>query len=224
MVGRFRTDTLVGQRFGRLVVIDLAGRAKGNTARLWACKCDCGETTRVATRHLRNGHTSSCGCAARESNTRHGMMKTPEYQAWQAMKSRVLESSRQRSRYFDRGIKVCDRWAVSFEAFFEDMGSHPGHGYSLDRIDNDGGYAPSNCRWATKREQDRNKSTNVIITAFGITGPIASVYEAIKPPAVKYQLVTLRVRKGWDPEQAFTTPPRSREAHRISASLRGGAG
>ena len=149
-----------GQRFGRLTAIKrIAGK--------WRCRCDCGKVVRVFRENLTSGHTRSCGCLARDvtarrnrDNARHGHCKnnqsTKIYRVWSSMLERCRSPQHHAyDRYGGRGITVCDRWLV-FENFLADMGECPS-GYSLDRINNDGNYEPSNCRWATDSEQNKNR-------------------------------------------------------------------
>lgn len=154
-------------RFGRLKVVGEAEpRGKYRRAR---CVCDCGSERAVHTFSLTSGKTVSCGCyhsdiqrevsrATGLRNRRHGRKETPEYRAWSAMKARCTDPSHPAyHRYGGRGIAVCDEWLTSFEAFFAHLGERPSRTHSLDRIDNDKGYQPGNCRWATRSEQNRNR-------------------------------------------------------------------
>lgn len=159
---------LIGERFGRLVVIKQGGRTNQNAIK-WVCQCDCGNTKEVSIGHLTNGDTKSCGCLAKEYigklALKHGHSKngvvSAEYYAWKGMNNRCYnEKYYLYHRYGGRGIKVCDRWLESFENFYEDMGDRPSNKYSLDRINNDGNYEPSNCRWATQKQQSSNKENN----------------------------------------------------------------
>lgn len=144
---------LSGSVYGKLKAEILFGR-KGRYL-YWRCRCDCGNSTIVRTDHLTRGKITSCGCNV----TKHGCHKSPEYRSWDSMKSRCYRQSYTGwHRYGGRGIKVCDRWLESFINFLEDMGKKPDPTYTIDRIDPDGNYEPSNCRWASKKEQRANQS------------------------------------------------------------------
>lgn len=153
--GRFHIPC-VGQRFGRLVVLDDSGRT-GNRVVLCLCRCDCGSEKIVRLTKLRTGSTRPCGCLSRElvvaRNTTHGLRNHPLYPAWFQMRQRCSNKNNERwIDYGGRGIRVCARWN-SFENFLSDMGQKPTAKHSLDRIDVDGDYEPSNCRWSTASEQ-----------------------------------------------------------------------
>jgi len=124
-------------------------------------QCMCGTTRRVRAEKLHDGRSRSCGCLARELNaarmTKHGWSRTPEYRTWQDMIQRCTNPQAERyADYGARGITVCQRWLSSFENFLADMGGRPA-GLSLDRIEVNGHYDPSNCRWATRSEQNANR-------------------------------------------------------------------
>lgn len=155
---------IAGKRFGKLLVVSVAGKDKHGQL-LWNCVCDCGSELVALSGNLRRvNHTTSCGCAKAErfhkENWKHGHTiggPSREYSSWQGMKNRCLVPSHQGYKnYGGRGIKICDRWLNSFSNFVSDMGERPAK-FTLDRIDPDGNYDPSNCRWASWQTQARNK-------------------------------------------------------------------
>ena len=151
---------LTGQTFGQLTVLSFTGKDKHREAN-WFCKCNnCYNFAVVTGRNLRKGNVKSCGCIRREYHTKHGEYKSSEYSSWLHMKRRCYNSKDKRfSQYGGRGIKITERWLgkYGFENFLVDMGKKPTSKHSLDRIDCNRGYEPSNCRWATYSEQNINQ-------------------------------------------------------------------
>lgn len=149
---------LSGRVFGRLTAIDCWSYKRYMYT--WKCLCSCGSECFVSRTHLLSGHTKSCGCIRSETSrakaTTHGLADSPEYRIWSAMKKRC-SSPRDAGwkNYGGRGISVCESW-IKFENFFSDMGHRP-PGLMLERINNDGNYEPSNCKWATRSEQMKNR-------------------------------------------------------------------
>ena len=152
---------LRGKRFGRLVVANEARTPSGRAA--WRCACDCGNESVVMTNNLTSGHSQSCGCGNREAivktctthGEQNGRRKTVEYNTWWGMISRCRYPSVYAYPWYGgKGIKVCDRWLGrdGLSNFIEDMGRRPGDGWSIDRIDSDGDYEPTNCRWLPMSE------------------------------------------------------------------------
>lgn len=149
-----KPKNITRKRFGKLTVSNYAGNSR------WLCVCDCGNVVTVQTCKLNSGHTKSCGCLKHIGyHTTHGKRQTRLYRIWSGMKSRCNNTKHPRySDWGGRGIKVCDEWLHDFEKFYTWSMSH---GYAdnltIDRIDNDKGYSPDNCRWATVKEQNSNK-------------------------------------------------------------------
>lgn len=191
-----------GLTFGCLAVLEYAGLRGATRKRThWHCRCECGNTTVVATRNLRSGNTKSCGCG--QPRTTHGMCYQPEYQVWGTMKDRCNNPNNQCSQYYGgRGITYCPQWA-KFENFFADMGPRPSSKHVLARIDTDGNYEPSNCRWLTRAEHTGNSRNTRLIT-FG--GHTRSVTGWAKEMGMKRITLSQRLRNGWTIERALTQP------------------
>lgn len=206
MASRVDFKAWSGTRYGRLVA--LWPCSEDNNKR-WFFRCDCGALRDYYTGNVLSGVTRSCGCLNTErrrekgKNVTHGMKGSREYRIWSGMLSRCrAEDSDHKTRYFDRGISVCDRW-LKFEAFFEDMGFCPPGG-TIDRINNDAGYSPSNCRWADVKTQQNNRSTNVLIQHNGRTMTISQWADELAMP---YEKLYRRIRiLNWSFIDAVSTP------------------
>ena len=190
---------IAGKKFERLTAIERAGQDRFGRA-VWRCKCECGTEVAVAAFRLSSGHTRSCGCLTGRGNATHGKSRTGAHRSWLAMKARCLNPrSSFFARYGGRGITVCAEWADSFEAFFADMGERP-LGATLDRIDTDSNYCPTNCRWATVQEQQNNRSTSIRICRDGRT---MTVMQWCRELNIKADAVYGRIRRGIAPEEAL---------------------
>ena len=190
---------LRGQKFGRWTVLEEADRQCGGVR--WKCRCECGTVRNVLAGSLRKGASTSCGCYNREVITTHGKSHTKLHHAWSSMKDRCTNPNAQEAdRYINRGIKVCDEWLNSYEAFEEwALANGFRDGLSLDRIDNDGNYEPSNCRWATAKEQCRNRSNNLILTVDGETHCATEWAEIV---GIKPAIISKRKGRGWTDHDA----------------------
>lgn len=202
-----------GHTFGRLTAIRRLPRS-GSHER-WLCLCACGKESVVQKSNLRTGHTISCGCVSTEvvmkRSTTHGCARhnnrTPEYATWVGMRSRCLSpSSTKYPVYGGRGIKICPRWMI-FENFLSDMGSKPSKRHSIDRINNDGDYEPSNCRWVTADVQQNNTSTNRLIEYAGVARTLAQWSTLTGLPS---SVIHKRISHGWTIEDALTKRLRRR--------------
>ena len=201
-----RLIDLAGQRFGRLLVIEAAGRNRSGGV-IWACSCDCGGSVAVCSDGLRHGGTDSCGCLRGErlksAATKHGQHGTGAHTSWMSMRQRCLNPKNPAFKdYGGRGISICDQWD-SFEVFFSDMGARP-NGMELDRRDVNGNYEPGNCRWATQLDQHRNQRKTLYAT---IDGATRCLTEWLEQYPINYRTVMTRIHKmGWPLEKAITTP------------------
>lgn len=191
---------LIGQKFGNWVV--LSWHSKKYAEQFWLCKCVCGVEKVVVGSSLKTGRSKSCGCTGKDWCRTHGMEGTSTYTIWAGMIQRCHNANAKTYPFYGgRGIKVCYEWRNSFEAFFKDMGERP-KGKSLDRINNDGNYEPSNCRWATNKQQKRNRRTTTMLTFNGETLALPDWAEKL---GIKRKILERRVRDGWPIEKALST-------------------
>lgn len=210
-----------GTQFGRLI---LTGKTYmtpmyGQLRRVVEAECDCGTMRMYVLSSLRQGLTKSCGCLQRETMSRihtiHGLTKHPLFSVWQEMLKRCyIESNHAYKDYGARGIGVCDEWQEAFLNFYN-WAVENGYqtGKSLDRVNNDGNYEPSNCRFADRKVQSRNKRGNRYFTAFGET---KCLFDWGKDPRCAVTVWALRSRvdrEKWDDfEKALTTPITDRKS------------
>lgn len=200
---------LLGQRFGRLVVVDSAPNKKckgGQTKTVWKCKCDCGNFCYVTTQELRKGDTVSCGCYASEQkkirSIIHGQRYSRPYKIWSDMKARCFNPKENGyHNYGGRGITVCDEWLVyqNFESWAIETGYEKG--LTIERIDFNNEYCPENCKWATWKEQQNNKRNNKYLEYKGRKQTLAQWCEEL---GLNYSRTKARINAcGWTVEEAF---------------------
>ena len=197
-----RVIDLTGKRFGRLVVLRRVQNKKHGKGHVpaWYCLCDCGNATIVAGAHLRDGKTRSCWCLRGEKHGKHG---SRIYRIWRGMIQRCeTPQNASYKNYALRGITVCQKWRESFSAFYADMGDCPS-GYELDRIDNSLGYFVENCRWVTRRSNQRNKRTNHLLT---IGDKTFCITEWAEISSIGKELIRYRIKQGWSIERAVFEP------------------
>lgn len=210
-----RVDDITGKKYGRLTVVSYAGLTKDKKAQ-WNCVCECGNEKTVRAAGLKSGDVRSCGCLAKEawrevrgkqvgedsSRYKHGLSKSRINSIYREIKGRCnCTSNPAYPRYGGRGIKMCEEWEMDFMAFYQ---WSMDHGYSdnltIDRIDNDKGYSPDNCRWSTWNEQENNRSNNARIEYLGETHTISEWGDIL---GIRKGLLYKRHRKGMPPEKMF---------------------
>ena len=210
-MGTNRIEVPAGDRHGNLVVLrELPSRSRksGGTQRFVLCRCDCGKETEVRLKHLLSGHTQSCGRHPNpgHGDDYHGMAGSPEYGVWLGMKRRCRRpKARDYGNYGGRGVRVCERWRKSFKAFFEDMGARPSPEHSIDRIDGEGDYEPGNCKWSTRREQNRHRRDNRF---FEFNGEKLCLTDWAKRYGMRKVTLHDRLARGMSIEAALTKPVR----------------
>jgi hypothetical protein len=205
---------LAGIRYGRLIVLDYSNTTKG--VAYWRCRCDCGKETLVRGAYLRTGNTTSCGCWQKEFRLVNRRKYPPETKGrlrsiWHAMLSRCEQPTHKHYPYYGgRGIAVYEEWRNDYLAFWQWAVSN---GYDnnleLDRRDNNQGYTPDNCRWATRKQQNRNSRHNVSVTAFGERKLLIEWTEDPRCVVV-YGILRKRISNGWNPERALTLSSKKR--------------
>lgn len=197
---------LTGRKYGRWTVIR---KAESTDGRSWFfCQCECGTERNVRGQRLINGGSQSCGCGQKEAvkkcKQRHGESFTKLHSVWCAIKTRCYNSENPNyKRYGARGIRVCKEWMESYEEFAKFVGQPPTAQHSLERIDNNGNYEPGNVRWATKKEQARNRRTNRIVD---INGERHCLAEWLEEKGLHKSTFEGRIRRGWNEQDAILEP------------------
>lgn len=205
------TIDMTGARIGFLTVLRREGSAllsKGHEVAAWRCVCDCGREVVVTGVRLRRQSKKACNIDGHRYKFQLHDAAKNERQIYYAMLQRCYNHKSLAYKWYGyRGIRVCRRWRASFNNFLSDMGPRPSKDYSLERIDNDKGYSPENCRWATDKEQARNRRDNVRITFDGETLTISEFAERF---GLTSHTVAKRLRRGWSIEAALTELPSDR--------------
>lgn len=209
---------LTGQKFNHLTVIEYIGQRKGRT--MWRCQCDCGNEIEVDSSSLKSGNTTACGC--RQSigwgnGKTHGKIRTRIYRIWRGMKDRCTNPNNPYYKnYGGRGITVCKEWKDNFQAFYDwAIANGYADDLTIDRIENNGNYEPSNCRWVDRFEQMSNTRSNRNIEYKGKTQTLAQWARELNFP---YYILDGRINNyGWSVEKAFETPIQKRGGnHKIN--------
>lgn len=196
-----------GKRFGRLVAIEHVYTKSHNA--YWSFMCDCGNIKIIPAHSVKSGNSTSCGCYQTEVTikrlTRHNKFGTREYNIWAAIKRRCYNlNDKEYKNYGERGITICDKW-LTFEGFWEDMQEGYSVELTIDRINVNGNYEKSNCRWATNEEQSNNMRSNLYHTHNGITLTISQWGKLLDIP---HDRIRSRLKYGWTFEEAITKPVR----------------
>jgi hypothetical protein len=190
---------LTGQHFGHWLVLS---RGDTRSTRIhWNCRCVCGAEKQVSGVHLVGGKSTNCGCSKPKGEDtarfKHGLSETAEHNIWMSMINRCTNPANKSWEYYGgRGIRVCDRWKTDFRNFLSDMGPRPSADHSVDRFpDQNGDYEPSNCRWATAKEQARNMRRNRMVD---LDGGRVSLAEACERTGTNYGAAKWRLENGYD--------------------------
>lgn len=210
-----------GLKFGKLKVLRFIGKViKNNKLRyMYECKCDCGNIVIRESNTLREDHICSCGCyKGGVQNKKHGLWSYDNklYAVWQTMKARCYRQNKTKFyAYGGRGIKICNEWKNDFENFYNwAINNGYKEGLSIDRIDVNGNYEPSNCQWVTNKKQARNKRNNVFIEFNNEKHCLSEWAEILN---INYKVLHNRLYKGWSIEKAFNTPLRSKKRNKNEA-------
>jgi hypothetical protein len=208
-MSKAHSTPIAGDKFGRWIIA--SPLVRHNSRDYFECRCDCGTIKLVRKSKLLDGTSRSCGCLRNDNLTTHGATKnnirreSHEYWIWNTIVQRCTNPKvKNWMDYGGRGITVCDRW-LKYENFIADMGKRPTAEHSIDRDDNEAGYSPENCRWATRQEQATNKRNNHLIELFGRCQHLAGW---AREYGIDHTLIISRLSRGWSEVDAVTKPPR----------------
>lgn len=203
---------IIGKKFNRLTVLELFKKeqvylfnGKKNGFRyFYTCLCDCGKITIVAKSHLLSGHTRSCGCISQK----HLKTNTRLFRIWNGIKGRCFNKNNNKFKnYGGRGISICDEWKNDFKTFYDwAMSNGYADNLTIDRIDNNGNYEPSNCRWVNQKVQQNNKSNSCFIEYNGKSLTLSQWAELY---GLNYSTLKSRLSYGWTIEKALLIPVRT---------------
>lgn len=191
-------EDLTGKEINDLVFLSYSHSDRHKTSH-WNMKCHCGKTFIGNSASIKKGITRSCGCFM----FTHSLSNIPEYRVWLDMKSRCYNvSANCYDNYGGRGISVCDTWKDDFTVFYKDMGPRPSSKHTIERKDNNSNYCKDNCEWATRKQQNRNKRNNILLTYNNETKTIVEWSEILN---IHYRTLNNRINRGWSTERALTT-------------------
>lgn len=204
-------------KYGRLSILRRLPSPQGNRrGTIVACRCACGVECSVPLRKVLSGNTKSCGCwkvdapkprakHGHAGNGRIGKPQSPEYQIWAGVKKRCLNSKNKNYKdYGGRGVKICERWSISFLDFLADVGPRPSPKHSIERIDVNGNYEPGNVKWIPVEEQQLNKRNTHLVHYQGKSMPLSVFCRLPNSSGISPYTVKSRIAKGWSPERALT--------------------
>ena len=199
---------LTGQKFGRLTVLSRTDNNKHRQV-MWLCQCKCGNFIVVRGYRLKDGHTKSCGCLNKEQaiinvskHHSHKLSNTRLYQTWQNIKKRCLNyKDKNYKNYGGRGIEICNEWLNPNNFFKWALNNGYSDNLTIDRIDNNKGYTPNNCRWTTLKTQANNKRNNHLLTFKGKTKTMIQWADKFK---INYYTLSTRLKRNWTTERALT--------------------
>lgn len=193
---------LAGQQFGKLTALRIDNSKPTGSGFYWICQCNCGNKKSIRMDALVAGRTKSCGCIP-TGKIKHGQSRSKLYSVWIGIKMRCYNPHEPAYRHYGkRGIQMCEEWRNSFQPFFDWAIEHGySEGLSIDRIDNNGNYEPTNCRWVTQKEQNSNKRDTVFISWNGMT---LSMREWSDITGINIRTINYRYRAGWPSDRIFT--------------------